>query len=543
MLTNRLCIFAYLFLHFFALPAQDKGMYITNTNNNTNRKDRMALVIGNSNYTGEGKLRNPGNDADKMSAVLKELGFTVWTAKNLSLRKMDSLMDAWGNKIKEYEVALFYYSGHGAEAAGENYLFPIDANPNSESDVKYECYAVNKLVGKMNYARTTTNILLLDACRNNPFQRSWHRDAGGGGLANMQVPRGIFFGFSTSPGSTADDGTGSNSPYVTSMLNRIKECNSSIDDIFTDVNSDVQQFTNNRQVPYKGGTLNGKFYFCTNEKTTDTKPAPVTATPKTETKPAPVATTQPDNANTDNTLLNDLSPAIQKLVKDMVRIPGGTFWMGCNSEEDDECEDNELQHKVTLTGFKMGKYEVTQAQYAAVMGSNPSKFTGCPKCPVEQVSWNDVQEFIKKLNQLTGMRFRLPTEAEWEYACHAGTTTKFNTGNCLSTSEANYNGNYPAKNCGKGTYYEKTKEVGSYNANAYGLYDMHGNVWEWCSDWYGTYEAGAQTNPKGAASGTIRVGRGGSWYDYGRNCRSSNRSNLTPDDRDDCYYGFRLAQD
>lgn len=210
-IATRFTNFILVLLLSLPLSAQQKGTTIVNTNNN-NRSGRMALVIGNGNYEGQGKLRNPGNDADAMSKALQELGFKVWTAKNLTLRRMDSLIDVWGNRIKDYEVALFYFSGHGAEVAGENYLFPISATPSTESDVKYDCYPVNKIVGKMNSARTATNILLLNACRNNPFQRSWQRDAGGSGLANMEVPRGMFFGFSTSPGRTADDGSGNKKP-------------------------------------------------------------------------------------------------------------------------------------------------------------------------------------------------------------------------------------------------------------------------------------------------------------------------------------------
>jgi formylglycine-generating enzyme required for sulfatase activity len=245
---------------------------------------------------------------------------------------------------------------------------------------------------------------------------------------------------------------------------------------------------------------------------------------------------------------SSLLTPIQKLINDMVSIPGESFDMGC-SPGDDMCWDWESpRHWVTLSAFKMGKFEVTQAQWRAVMGtsaslSDPSYFKNCDNCPVEQVSWNDiVNEFILKLNRMTGMNFRLPTEAEWEYAARGGATTRFYTGGCLSTHQANYDGNYPASGCSSGTYREKTLPVGSFSPNGYGLHDMHGNVWEWCSDWYGTYSSGNQTNPKGPSTGASRVFRGGGWGRSARRCRVSDRYGSTPADRHSDL-GFRLAHD
>jgi formylglycine-generating enzyme required for sulfatase activity len=223
---------------------------------------------------------------------------------------------------------------------------------------------------------------------------------------------------------------------------------------------------------------------------------------------------------------------------DMVFVKGGTFTMGSPTNEVDR-GSVETQHQVTVSDFSIGKYEITQKQWTAIMGSNPSNFKG-DNLPVEQVSWNDVQEFIQKLNQKTGKKYRLPTEAEWEYACRAGTSTPFNTGNNLTTSQANYNGNYPYNNNLKGEYREKTMPVGSFAPNAWGLYDMHGNVWEWCSDWYGDFSSGSQSNPQGASSGSSRVLRGGSYYDHAQTCRAALCNNGSPDFR---FYGrgFRLV--
>ena len=225
-----------------------------------------------------------------------------------------------------------------------------------------------------------------------------------------------------------------------------------------------------------------------------------------------------------------------------VLIPAGSFMMGSPSSEPKRDSD-ERQHKVTLTkGFYMGVTEITQGQWKAIMGNNPSNFKGDNR-PVERVSWDDCQEFIRKLNRQEGTdKYRLPTEAEWEYACRAGTTTPFYTGNCISTDQANYDGNYPMPRCSKGNYRKKTIEAASFSPNAWGLYDMHGNVWEWCQDWFGDYPSSHVTDPKGPSSGSGRVHRGGSWYNDARHCRSANRSPLLARLQGRGYLGFRLAR-
>jgi formylglycine-generating enzyme required for sulfatase activity len=263
--------------------------------------------------------------------------------------------------------------------------------------------------------------------------------------------------------------------------------------------------------------------------------------------------------------------AQQQVPIGMVKIPGGTFTMGSPASEADR-EDDEVQHTVRVAGFFLGKYEVTQKEYRALMGTNPSVFKG-DNLPVENVSWYDAIEYCNARSRKEGLTpaytidktqadpnnqndydelkwrvtwnrqangYRLPTEAEWEYACRAGTTTPFSTGNNITTDQANYEGNYPYNGNAKGVYREKTTAVGSFAANAWGLYDMHGNVYEWCWDWYGDYSAGAQTDPTGAASGPDRVKHGGSWSDGAQYLRSADRHSGAPSYRSD-YLGFRLV--
>ena len=262
----------------------------------------------------------------------------------------------------------------------------------------------------------------------------------------------------------------------------------------------------------------------------------------------------------------------------MVRVQGGTFTMGATSEQDSDVSDDEKPaHKVTLSDYYIGETEVTQALWKAVMGSNPSEFApaeadasrgsyddfvanakllnakkpgtvriptrnewnaamvttkGSLQKPVENVNWEDCQTFIKKLNQLTGKKFRLPTEAEWEFAARGGVKSKgykYSGSNTLGTVA------WFDDNAGRSTHDVKTKRP-----NELGLYDMTGNVWEWCSDWNGDYSSSSQTNPRGASSGSHRVNRGGSWFNYARYCRVSYRNFNTPALRN-YDLGLRLA--
>jgi len=236
---------------------------------------------------------------------------------------------------------------------------------------------------------------------------------------------------------------------------------------------------------------------------------------------------------------------------EMVAIPGGSFDMGSPPEELQRSPDESPQHTVTVQPFFLGKYQVTQAQWQAVakfpqvnreLNPDPSRFKGANR-PVEQVSWDDAVEFCSRLSQDTGRPYRLPSEAEWEYACRAGTTTPFHFGETITTDLANYDGNYTYGQGPKGVYREETTEVGSFGvANNFGLYDMHGNVWEWCQDeWHDSYD-GAPTDGSawlGNEEGSNRrMLRGGSWDYNPAICRSASRIDYDFDLDD---IGFRVA--
>ena len=227
-------------------------------------------------------------------------------------------------------------------------------------------------------------------------------------------------------------------------------------------------------------------------------------------------------------------PSVSQLPEiEMVYVEGGTFTMGATLEQDRDAYYRELPtHIVALDSYYIGKYEVTQRLWKAVMGNNPSAFVG-DDLPVECVSWNDVQEFLSKLNRMTGKKYRLPTEAEWEFAARGGNRScgyNYSGGNSIGdVAWCAWNSD------------SKTHAVGTKSPNELGIYDMSGNVLEWCQDWYGSYSSSSQRNPKGPNSGSYRVYRGGSWCDYGWLCRVSYRKSSDHPFYGGNRHGFRLA--
>ncbi len=246
---------------------------------------------------------------------------------------------------------------------------------------------------------------------------------------------------------------------------------------------------------------------------------------------------------------------------DMILIPAGKFEMGSPATEIRR-EKDETLHSVAVDAFYLGAREVTQGEYRELTGRSPGAFTG-DNLPVENVSWFEAVEYCNARSSREGLNpaytvsgsgkartvtwnreadgYRLPTEAEWEYACRAGTTTPFSTGDNVTVDQANYYGTYPYNNHPSGEYRSRTVPAGSFAPNPWGLHDMHGNVWEWCWDWYGAYPDGAVSDPAGPASGTYRVNRGGGWNDFGRHLRSAYRA-ATPPANSTFNLGFRLAR-
>lgn len=581
-------------------PAQGQGdrKFGLKEDNNKTAQKRIALVIGNSAYA-TSPLKNPVNDAQDVAKALRELGFTVDLKLNTTKEVMYRAIQGFGEKLEPNSVALFYYAGHGIQSNGENYLVPVDADVKKEAELPYTMISAGLVLAQMEGVKDSLNLVILDACRNNPFERSFRSSAKG--LAQMKAPTGTLIAYSTAPGSVASDGSGRNGLYTQELLKAMRSPGLKVEEIFKEVRKSVINLSNQQQVPWDASSLVGEFYFAGGDESVHVdRNESSTAKPNSSVDVDSIDQKYWDEVDKSNIaelkayidkfpygLYNDLAttkimkleaankgveeerywgsvdktrveelkgylekypngtysdlakakvtnleavssstgsgaadPAVDKrMTGEFVAIPAGEFEMGGSNK-----------HRVTISkAFGMGKYEVTQGQWASVMGSNPSKFKGDENLPVERVSWEDVQEFISKLNSRSSKyTYRLPTEAEWEYACRAGTTGDY-AGNLDSMG-------WYASNSG-----DKTHAVGQKQPNAWGLYDMHGNVWEWCSDWYGDYPSGTVTDPSGASSGSLRVHRGGSCYSSAEFCRSALRNGHAPDYR---YgnVGFRLVR-
>ncbi|MGA1977669.1 MAG: FISUMP domain-containing protein [Bacteroidales bacterium] len=248
------------FVLFLALIVLLSPDFSCQSQNPAQPQKRIALVIGNGTYLFS-ILANPENDAKAMKTALQSAGFKVMEYENLNQGQMKKAIDDFGDKLKGNDVGLFYYAGHGIQSKGYNYLIPVDADLKSEEEVEYDCVQADRVLAKMEASGTKVNIIILDACRNNPFERSWTRSATGKGLAFMNAPRGSLIAYATSPGSTASDGSGKNGLYTSAILESIKIPDITILEMFQNVRNIVSQKSYNQQTPWESTSLTGNFYF------------------------------------------------------------------------------------------------------------------------------------------------------------------------------------------------------------------------------------------------------------------------------------------
>lgn len=614
---------------------------------------RIALVIGNADYQNVTKLANPVNDARAIAGALKYLGFEVMLGENQNVAEMNRMISEFGDKLANAKggIGLFYYAGHGIQYRQENYLIPVEVKALKKSNIDVDTVELRRVFRAVEDAKTDANIVILDACRNNPFG-SDSRDAGQG-WARTNAPNGTFVMYATSPGKVASDGEGKNGLFTAALLRQMRiSGDEQIEVLFKNVGDDVYKTSNKHQAPWTDSSVRGNISLSVRVSKTAESSKNKSANAKIEQeawetiqnvsdpsifreflKQYPygenaakardrleelvwAATEKKWDKTTLQAFLDEfplgkhaeeaqymqaeLAWLAVKDSKDKAKyeaflkeypegkfafeakkeisrldavegkaedrknafgmnftyIKPGQFLMGAGNAEVADArlfpgrtelvKDETPQHTVNIrNGFWLGTTEVTNEQWELVMGTSPSvsKSSGCPKCPVENVSWNDAKAFIRKLNEKNDMFvYRLPTEAEWEYAARAGTTTIFSVGDTLDASQANFDGENPygeaVKSMGKG----KPVMVGSYNPNKFGLFDMMGNVAEWCEDVYTEdfpgLPADGSANTKGNPA--RRVFRGGSWWKAGFNCRSAGRD---PQDADYRYstMGFRVA--
>jgi formylglycine-generating enzyme required for sulfatase activity len=447
---------------------------------------RVALVIGNSKYQAEGwsPLPHAANDAADMRDTLARLNFEVIYVPDASKAQMDAAMSQFASRIGRGTDALFYYSGHGIEADGLNYLIPMGATITSKAEAKSRGYEARIVMDTMKEQGANLKLMILDACRDTPFRgKEGLASMGGGGT-------GAIIAFAAQEGKTASEGSGRNGTFTKHLLAHIVEPGITASEALQLVQIGVAQESQNTQEPFLSlGPPSGFCFVGYMPQATAAQTAPVSApAPAPAPRPQPAPRLQP--APVPYAPPPPLVPAKCDYCPEMVRLPG--------------------------LGISIGKYEVTQGQWRALMGSNPS--TQCDDCPVTQVSWDDAQAFIAVLNARTGRRFRLPTEKEWYTACQAGKRHEYcGSDNIDAVAWYRSNSEY------------SSHPVGRKQSNDWGLYDMSGNVWEWTADCFDD-DCGR------------RAVRGGSWYDIPGGVRSAYRSRDYPSGRGDGR-GFRLAQD
>jgi tetratricopeptide (TPR) repeat protein len=282
--------------------AQARGQGVRK--NTAGAEPRIALVIGNGAYT-EGPLANPVNDARDMAASLSQLGFEVLSGVNLNRRQMEDLIREFGRKIRGGGVGMFYFAGHGVQVGGANYLIPVGATINGEAEVKYEAVDAGFALAQMEEARNRLNIVVLDACRNNPFARSFRSSSSG--LASIDAPVGTLIAYATAPGRTASDGSGRNGLYTKELLAAMRVPGLKIEDVFKRVRSEVRRQSNNQQIPWEASSVEGDFYF----STTDVRPAPTVATPApTVSESASTVATSAPTATAPAPTISTSAPAV-----------------------------------------------------------------------------------------------------------------------------------------------------------------------------------------------------------------------------------------
>ncbi len=477
--------------------------------------DKVALVIGNSRYEHSNQLSYPAHDAKIIKSALQTQGYDVLEAYNLGLNSFKQVLRDLHAQLYNYNSLVIFYAGHGLEIKGTNYLVPIDANPIDELEVDYQCIKLDYLFALIDNPGMP-KIVALDACRNNPFF-----GRGDTGMKRIyQQKKNTKIIFSTSVNTTVND----NNPFAEAFAQHIRD-GGCIDDILRLTTNTVERKQSN-QIIWEHGSLKEEICFGDH-----------------------IDRSTIDSDRDGIVDANDRCPYEKGdfpsygcppgfIPEGMAFVEGGEFMMGCTSEQGDDCDKNEYPaHRVYVDDFFIKIHEVTNEEYAAFLNSEGNGSTNGEEWyevykynrilrktdgtyyPQEDwenravtfVTWYGAVAYCKWLSRTTGRKYRLPTEAEWEYAARGG---KYKEGFKYSGSD----------NLNKVAHHSTgTEKVMTKLPNALGLYDMNGNLEEWCSDWYGDYSDTYERNPKGPGEGRFRVLRGGDWYDHHSDLRVTSR--------------------
>ena len=565
-------------------------------------ENKTALVIGNGAYQHFHELSKPRPEAKEMKNTLESLGFNVILVLDGTYEEMLEAIQTFETKlIQKGGVGFFHYGGHGVQVRGENYLLPVDKDIPDELRVKSRAINVSEVVGSMKTSGTSSNIIILDACRDNPLPATT-RSAGSRGLAKLEAPINSLVVFSAEAGKTAQDGV-----FTPTLIEYLKIPGMDINEVMMKVRRAVYEKTEGKQVPGEYSQLFEPVYlagtaYSADGNTPDLEPKFAlgkaygtitfnTVTPGTlyldnskhgevpqggagEINDIKTGTCTIEMHYSDGTIEEKQITVLRDRITDVyftyrpksaelagfILVEAGSFIMGfpeitsvdSEEENDDETTEGEgsagegndsdnLKREVRISkDFFISKFEVTQAEYREIMGTNPSvKETGIgDDHPVNGVSWYDAVEFCNKLSIKEGLKpcykgraqsiqcdfsangYRLPTEAEWEYAARGGRISK---GFPYAGSEDIDNVGWYMENAGL-----KCHPVGEKQPNELGIYDMSGNVWEWCWDWHASFPAGAVADPTGPSAGSTRVCRGGCFFDKPDYCGTNFRNHHDP---------------
>lgn len=516
-------------------------------------EQRLALVIGNGNYAKGALGQNPVNDATDIARALERMGFAVIAATDADRAQMRAKVREFGERLRNGGVGLFFYAGHGVQVQDRNYLIPVDADIGNEAEVIEESLSLDLVLKTMDDAGNRLNIVMLDACRDNPFTRGF-RSAGTGlsAVNAADAATGMVIAFATAPGKTAANGSDRNGLWTAQLLRAFEGADTRLMSVFQAATEGAWRSSNGDQKPWVNQSFIGEFWF-NRDQVGDVKlAAPV---PPPQASPAampvvPVVAVVPSAP---------AKPGPVRMFRDcddcpeMVELPAGEFRMGApDSESVGGNREEQPQHHVRIAGFAIGRLELTFAQWDACVTAGACEAAydrgwDHERRPVMNVHWKDAQAYVKWLSKVTGKHYRLPSEAEWEYAARAGTTTPYHFGKCIDFEQAAFDAGTQGHNSCIPSYGQRdqTAQVGSFEANAFGLHDMHGNVAEWVQDCWIDSHAGAPADGSARMdcdNASTRVVRGGSWADPRYRIRSGYRSPLGIFNRN-AAVGIRVARD
>jgi formylglycine-generating enzyme required for sulfatase activity len=514
---------------------------------------RVALVIGNANYPDASTpLSTTIRDARTIADELRRSDFDVDLKENVGKEDMQRAIDGFLAKIRTGTAALFYFSGYGIQVARQTYLLPVNAQVWSETDVRRDGIGLDGLLADVHRKGARVKIVIVDAARRNPFERRFRASAAG--LAALEAPVGTLAMYSAAPGRVLNEGTGTNSLFVSELVKELRGPNLTAEQVFNRARIGVSRASNNEQVPWVASSLIDEFFFGS-PRPVASAPTPSPATPSPAPSPAPAPAPVPARPTTPAIPAAPPEPSSRGEVSrasnnpgdffrdckecgEVVVVPAGSFDMGSSTEYENPV------HRVTIAKpFAIGRHEVTFDEWEGCVADGACKYRpddrnwGRGNRPVINVSWMDAKAFLTWLSQKTGQTYRLPTEAEWEYAARGGTNTSYWWGRDVGSGNAN------CRDCKTGNP-QQTAAVGSYKANPFGLHDTAGNVAEWVEDCWNDNYRGAPQNGSAWVKGDcrLRVLRGGAFDSTARYLRSSSRFRYDSDVRYTAN-GFRVLRE